>query len=109
MCGMTRSGDLKRINGREIMRLRSIAVAKRKITIGTRRLPHFTASTAAYLASNVLGPTKTRKRTIALPSIIALAAGMAGVDGDAMWQGAGGQASGANHARCMWVKYPRAA
>src|SRR5258708_30969465 len=108
MCGMTRSGDLKRINGREIMRLRSIAVAKRKITIGTRRLPHLTASTAAYLASNVHGPTKTRKRTLALPSIIALAAGMAVVDGDAIWQAARAQAIADIDARVIAVNIPGA-
>src|SRR5260370_37432790 len=106
MCGMTRSGDLKRINGREIMRLRSIAVAKRKITIGTRRLPHLTASTAAYLASNVHGPTKTRKCIVTLPSIIALAAGMAVVDGDAMWQAAKAQGGGALRARVIAATIP---
>ncbi len=90
------------------MRLRSIAVAKRKITIGTRRLPHLTASTAAYLASNVHGPTKTRKRTLALPSIIALAAGMAVVDGDAMWQAARAQAIADIDARVIAVNIPGA-
>src|SRR5260370_38253047 len=88
------------------MRLRSVAVAKRKIPNGARRLPHFTASTAAYLASNVHGPTKTRKRTLALPSIIALAAGMAVVDGDAMWQAARAQAIAYINARAIGVKIP---
>ncbi len=70
--------------------------SKRKITVGRSRLQRLTASTAAYLDRRaspfVQSPTNTRKVIINLPAAMALAAGIAVVDGDAAWQAARAQA-----------------
>src|SRR5260370_14333439 len=94
------------------MRLRSTKVfaslAKRKVTIGAQHLPQLMASTAAYLASDVPSPTNIRKFIVNLPSIMTLVAGMAVVDGDAMWQAAGAQAITNIGARFIAVNIPGA-
>jgi hypothetical protein len=100
------------------MRLRSTAVsaslAKRKIAIGSWRFAQLTASTAAYLASNrrawpvVQSPASVRKFIINLPGIMALAAGIAVVDGDAAWQAARAQAIAGINARVIAINIPGA-
>jgi len=90
------------------MRLRSTRVfaslAKRKITIGAQRLTQLIAS-AACLASSVHNPMNVRKRIVTLPSIMALAAGITVVEGDAVWQAARAQAISA---RVIAVNIPGA-
>jgi hypothetical protein len=113
---MTRNGDV--IKGRETMRLRSTAVsaspAKREIVIGTRRFPQLTASTAVYLTSDrrawpfVRSPTNIRKFIINLPGIMALAAGIAILDGDAAWQAARAEPIAHVNARVIALNIPGA-
>jgi hypothetical protein len=100
------------------MRLRSTAVsarlAKRKIAISSWRFPQLAASTAAYLAPNrrawpfVQNQTNMRKFAINLPGIMALATGIAVVDGDAAWQAARAQAITGINARVIATNIPGA-
>jgi hypothetical protein len=84
------------------------SLSKRKITIGAQQLPQLTASTAAYLASSVHNPMNVRKCIATLPSIMALAAGIAVAEGDAVWQAARAQAITNIKARVIAVNIPGA-
>jgi hypothetical protein len=90
------------------------AASKRKIVITTWRFRQLTASAAAHLSSNwwslpvVQNPTNMRKSIINLPGAMALAAGIAVVDGDAAWQGARAQPITRIEARVIAVNIPGA-
>jgi hypothetical protein len=86
---------------------------KDKIAIGGWRLIQSTASAAAYPVSKrpvwpALSSTSTGRFIAYLPSTIALVAGIAFVDGDAVWQAARAQAISNTHARVIAVNIPGA-
>jgi hypothetical protein len=94
------------------MRLRSTGafanLANRRVAIGAQQLPQLAASTAAYPASNVHSPTNVRKGIVTLPSIMALAAGIAVVGGDATGQAARAEPIPHLKARVIAVNIPSA-
>jgi hypothetical protein len=84
------------------------SLAKRKVTVGAQQLPQLIASTAADLASDVHSPTNTRKFIANLPGIMALVAGIAVVDSNAVWQAARAQAIAQVQARVIATNIPGA-